>query len=82
MKPVESIDDHLVAHDVASLTAAGVLGLTATAVTGSPELGLATAAVMSLTGIASMRIGPVRRGVNRAAMVAAEIGPWKRVPRK
>lgn len=82
MKPVENIDDHLVAHDVTSLGAAGVFGLTATAITGSPEMGIATAALVTVTGVGCMRIGPFRRGVNRAALVVAEISPWKKVLRK
>lgn len=71
MKQVENLDDHLVVHDTASLTVAGVLGLAAGAMTGSPELGLAAAGVISATGIGGMRIGPVRRGVNRAALTLA-----------
>lgn len=82
MKPVDSTDSHLVAHDVTSLGTAGVLGLTATAVTGSPEAGLVTAALISVTGIGSMRIGPVRRTVNRAVVAAAEVSSRRKAPGK
>jgi hypothetical protein len=79
VKPIKDVDDHLVAHDVASITVAGVLGAAAVAVTGSPEAGIAAAGVIATTGIGGMKVGPVRRTVNRAALAVAEIGPLKKV---
>jgi hypothetical protein len=80
VKPIKDVDDHLVAHDVASITVAGVLGAAAVAVTGSPEAGIAAAGVIATTGIGGMKVGPVRRTVNRATLAVAEIGPLKKVP--
>lgn len=77
MKQVDSLDDHLVVHDTASLTIAGVLGLAAGAVTQSPEVGIAAAGAVSALGIGGMRVTPVRRGVNRAALVVAATLPRK-----
>lgn len=74
MKPINDVDDHLVAHDVASITVAGVLGAAAVAITGSPETGLAAAGFIAATGIGGMKVGPVRRTVNRAALAVAEVG--------
>jgi hypothetical protein len=71
MKQVDNIDDHLVVHDAASITVAGVLGLAAGAITQSPEAGVLAAATVSALGIGSMRLAPVRRGVNRAAITVA-----------
>lgn len=82
MKPIQDVDDHLVAHDVASITVAGVLGAAAVAVTGSPEAGIAAAGLIAATGIGGMKVGPVRRTVNRAALAVTEIGPLKRVPER
>ena len=75
MKPIQNVDDHLVAHDVASITVAGVLGAAAVAVTGSPELGIAAASAITATGIGGMRVGPVRRGVNRMAIAVSDMLP-------
>lgn len=82
MKPIQDVDDHLVAHDVASITVAGVLGAAAVAVTGSPEVGVAAAGLIATAGIGGMKVGPVRRTVNRAALAVTEIGPLKRVPER
>lgn len=69
---VQDPDDHLVIHDVASLGIAGVFGLVGTAVTGSPEVGLAATSVITATGIAGMRVGPVRRAINGAAIALSQ----------
>lgn len=71
-KVIEDTDDHLVVHDAATVAIAGVLGVVGTAITGSPEIGLATSGIAVATGIGSMRIGPVRRGVNAAALALTE----------
>lgn len=73
MKPVENVDEHNVIHDAATLSVAGVLGLAAVAVTGSPEVGFAAAGTISALGIGAMRVGPVRRGVNRLALELAPV---------
>lgn len=71
-KIIKDADDHLVVHDVATVAIAGVLGVVGTAVSGSPEVGLATSGIAIATGIGSMRIGPIRRGVNAAALALTE----------
>ncbi|AXH66292.1 hypothetical protein SEA_SATIS_131 [Streptomyces phage Satis] len=68
---IQDPDDHLVLHDAACVGIAGVLGAAGAIVTGSPEVGLMATGVMAATGIGSMNIGPVRRGVNRVAMALA-----------
>jgi hypothetical protein len=78
VKPIKDVDDHLVAHDVTSITVAGVLGAAAVAVTGSPEAGVAAAGVIAATGIGGMKIGPVRRGVNRAVLAVADVIPERK----
>jgi hypothetical protein len=70
---VKDIDEHTVVHDATSLSMAGVLGLTAAAVTGSPEMALITASAVSAAGIGAMRIGPVRRAVNQGVLAVAQI---------
>lgn len=78
MKPIENVDDHLVVHDVVSVTVAGVLGAAATAVTGSPEAGVAAAGVITTIGIGGMKVGPVRRTVNRAAIAVSNAMPERK----
>lgn len=78
MKPIEDVDDHLVVHDVASVTVAGVLGAAAVAVTGSPEAGVAAAGVIATMGIGGMKVGPVRRTVNRAAIAVSNAMPERK----
>jgi hypothetical protein len=68
---IQDPDDHLVIHDVASVVVAGALGMAGALVTGSPEVGLMATGAMAVTGIGSMRIGPVRRGINTVAMTLA-----------
>lgn len=71
---MKDVDQHLVAHDTTTLGVAGVLSLAAVAVTGSPEIAIATAGAVSATGIGAMRyLGPVRRTVNRSAFALAEV---------
>ena len=72
MKPLDSIDDHSVAHDATSVGVGGVLGLVAAAVTGSPEAAVVTAGAVTALGIGGMRLGPIRRGINRAVISVAE----------
>lgn len=78
MKPIEDVDDHLVVHDVASVTVAGVLGAAAMAVTGSPEAGVAATGVIATMGIGGMKVGPVRRTVNRAAIAMSNAMPERK----
>lgn len=78
MKPIENVDDHLVVHDAASVTVAGVLGAAAVAVTGSPEAGVAAAGVIAVMGIGGMKVGPVRRTVNRAAIAVSNAMPERK----
>lgn len=68
---IETPDDHLVIHDAASVSIAGVLGIAGAMVTGSPEVGVLASGVIAAAGIGSMRIGPVRRGVNSVALALA-----------
>lgn len=70
---MKHIDEHTVAHDATSLSVAGVLGLTAAAVTGSPEMAFIAAGAVSAAGIGAMRIGPVRRAVNQGVLAVAQI---------
>jgi hypothetical protein len=78
VKPIEDVDDHLVVHDVTSITVAGVLGATAAAVTGSPEAGVAAAGVIATMGIGGMKVGPVRRTMNRAAIAVSNAMPERK----
>lgn len=71
-KIIEDVDDHLVIHDVASIVLAGVLGAVGALATGSPEIGVTATGMIAATGICSMRVGPVRRGVNAAALALTE----------
>ena len=73
MKKIENADDHLVLHDVAAIGVSTALGVAATALTGDPAAGLATAGFLSAVGIGGMRVGPVRRGVNRVALAVTEV---------
>lgn len=69
------MDDHLVIHDATVLGIAGALGGAAGVVSGSPEIGAATALTVAGLGISAMsKIGPVRRTVNRAAIAVSEAG--------
>ena len=72
MKTVESTEDHLVLHDATILVAAGWMGAVAAAIAGDPAVGFTTASVLSAVGIGGMKVGPVRRGVNRVAMAAVK----------
>jgi hypothetical protein len=67
-KVIKNTDDHLVIHDVASIALAGVLGIAGALATGSSEVGVLAGGVVASAGIGGMRIGPVRRGVNSAAI--------------
>lgn len=78
MKGIENIDDHLVIHDATTVGISTTLGVLASAVTGDPATGIATAAVLTAAGIGAMKVGPVRRSVNRAAVVVAEIAPGRK----
>lgn len=78
MKGIQSIDDHLVVHDVTTVGISTTLGVLASAVTGDPATGVATAAILTAAGIGAMKVGPVRRSVNRAAVAVAEIVPERR----
>ncbi len=72
---IQSTDDHLVLHDATILAVAGVLGGAAGAVSGSPEIGAATAMTVAGLGITAMaKVGPVRRTVNRAVIAVSEAG--------
>ncbi len=69
------MDDHLVIHDATVLGIAGALGGAAGVVSGSPEIGAATAMTVAGLGISAMsKIGPVRRTVNRAAIAVSGAG--------
>lgn len=59
------LDQHLVAHDVASLVMGGAFGALAALISGSMGVGAATALFLSALGIALMRVGAVRQAVNR-----------------
>lgn len=75
MKKILTVDDHLVIHDATVLGIAGALGGAAGVVSGSPEIGAATAMTVAGLGISAMsKIGPVRRTVNRAAIAVSEAG--------
>lgn len=71
-KTVENIDDHTVAHDTATLGISTTLGVAAAAVTGDPAVGVATTVGLTAIGIGAMRVGPVRRTVNRAVLAFAD----------
>lgn len=75
MKKINHLDEHLVMHDATTIGAATVLGVAAAVITGEPGAGLATTGLLSAVGIGGMRVGPVRRTVNRAALAVAEITP-------
>lgn len=77
MNSIESIDDHLVIHDAATVGISTALGVVASAVTGDPAAGVATTIILAAAGIGAMEIGPVRRGVNRAALAVADAVPSK-----
>lgn len=75
MKRILTVDDHLVIHDATVLGIAGALGGAAGVVSGSPEIGAATAMTVAGLGISAMsKIGPVRRTVNRAAIAVSGAG--------
>jgi hypothetical protein len=69
---IEDVDAHLVIHDAASVALAGVLGVAGALATGSPGVGVVAAGLVATTGICSMRIGPLRRGVNSVAISLTE----------
>lgn len=73
MKKIENTDDHLALHNVATIGVSTVLGAAATAITGDLAAGLATAGFLSAVGIGGMKVGPVRRGLNRAALAVVEV---------
>jgi hypothetical protein len=75
VKRILTVDDHLVIHDATVLGIAGALGGAAGVVSGSPEIGAATAMTVAGLGISAMsKIGPVRRTVNRAAIAVSGAG--------
>lgn len=75
MKKLDHLDEHLVVHDAATVGAATILGVAAAVITGEPGAGLATTGLLSAVGIGGMKVGPVRRTVNRAALAVAEVAP-------
>lgn len=72
-RTIQNPDDHLVIHDATSITLGVVLGAATGAASSSPELGAAVTMIICTAGIAAMKIGPVRRGINRTAMAVAEV---------
>jgi len=78
VKRIEDIDDHLVAHDAATLAVSGALGVVAAAVTGDPAVGVATTGILTAAGIGGMKVGAVRRTVNRAVLAVDEAAKGKR----
>lgn len=75
MKKIENVDQHLVVHDAATVAISGALGGVVAAVTGDPVVGMTATGVLAATGIGGMKVGPVRRAVNRAALAIAEVVP-------
>lgn len=77
MKRIEDIDDHLVAHDAATLAVSGALGVVAAAVrmlvVATPTAG----SPVTAAGIGGMKVGAVRRTVNRAVLAVDEAAKGK-----
>lgn len=67
------LDRHLVAHDTCTLALASICGAAGAAVSQSAEAGLVMSGAITFLGIASMRVGPLRRGVNRVALTVREV---------
>lgn len=65
------LDQHLVIHSAATLAFAAVCGATGGLATRSWEISILMAGVVMTLGVLAMRIGPVRRGINRVALAAA-----------
>lgn len=79
MKAIESVEDHLVIHDATTIGVSATLGVAASVITGDPAVGVATASLLTAAGIGGMsKIGPMRRGVNRAAIAVADMLPERK----
>lgn len=79
MKAIQSIEEHLVVHDATIIGVSAVLGAAATAITGDLAIGATTTSLLTAAGIGGMsKIGPMRRGVNRAAIAVADIIPERK----
>jgi len=79
VKAIQSVEDHLVVHDATTIGVSAALGAAATVITGDLALGAATTSLLTAAGIGGMsKIGPMRRGVNRAAIAVADMLPERK----
>jgi hypothetical protein len=66
------LDQHLVIHSAATLGFAALCGAIGGALMRSWEVSVLMAGAVTTLGILAMRVGPVRRGINRLALAAVE----------